>query len=68
MPEPIISDLALRGMGYEPEAQLPQRSRTGWIDLQNVKLFLSEPFESNILFNIAYFFFYGLYHLGRRFI
>jgi len=23
--------------------ELPQRSRTGWIDVQNLKLFLSEP-------------------------
>jgi hypothetical protein len=28
---------------YQAYFELPQRSRTGWIDSQNVKLFLSEP-------------------------
>jgi hypothetical protein len=28
---------------YQTYFELPQRSRTGWIDVQNVKLFLSEP-------------------------
>jgi hypothetical protein len=28
---------------YQAYSELPQRSWTGWIDFQNVKLFLSEP-------------------------
>jgi hypothetical protein len=28
---------------YQAYFELPQRRRTGWIDVQNVKLFLSEP-------------------------
>jgi hypothetical protein len=28
---------------YQAYSELPQRSPTGWIDIQNVKLFLSEP-------------------------
>jgi hypothetical protein len=28
---------------YQEYFELPQRSRAGWIDSQNVKLFLSEP-------------------------
>jgi hypothetical protein len=28
---------------YQAYFELPQRSRAGWIDIQNAKLFLSEP-------------------------
>jgi hypothetical protein len=31
---------------YPAYFELPQRRRTGWIDSQNVKLFLSEPLAS----------------------
>jgi len=32
---------------YQAYFELPQRSRTGWIDVQNVKLFLSGPSAPN---------------------